>query len=66
MEFATRPHAKVCLTRTGNRKSIWSGLKVQLPDTHLGIIIIISLKESNLYMQNVSYGKGNNTSLDHR
>ena len=26
MEFTARPHAKFCLARTGNRKSIWSGL----------------------------------------
>ena len=27
MEFAARSHGKVCLTRTGNRKSSWSGLR---------------------------------------
>ena len=26
MEFTARPHAKFCLARMGNRKSIWSGL----------------------------------------
>ena len=33
MEFTARPHAKFCLARTGNRKSIWSGLIVESAKT---------------------------------
>ena len=30
MGFSTRQHAKICVIRTGNRKSIWSGLSTYL------------------------------------
>ena len=33
MESAARMPIKVCLTRTGNRKSIWSGLTYDTIDT---------------------------------
>ena len=51
MEFIARPHAKFCLTRTGNRKSIWSGL-MSVAAVHVRLVIF-----PILFRQKLSYSK---------
>ena len=62
MEFTARPHAKFCLARTGNWKSIWSGLNGRgrgdadrLPLSYTCLHIIVKFMQISEYLKHNVY-----------